>query len=245
MLSGYVLGSSITNSLLIVSIVSSLIYICSIIPLLVNYGNFKQIYCIPTSGESVKNKKTYKLFNLYHIQFGIFQTIIDVVIPLYLFINNLTFQSITIIIALVEVCKMGAYVIAKHFEKKNLSVLSIIISIFIAIISLFLMLFTKNVIVLYITSCCLGISFPLLFSPMFALFVNKVKQGDNQYDGMTYRDIYIFSFRNVIYLPYFVMPNFIVQFILGIVCSCSLGLTSAKLIKQNKDELLLTKEENK
>lgn len=235
LLSGYILGSSINNSLIIVSIVSSVLYLISSCLLLFAFKDIKQAYDnIKTTPVEI-DKKSYWLFNLFHMQFGIFQSILDIILPLFLFLNNLTFQSVTIVMALIEVCKIGANILAKIFVKKNLRIVSVLISLSVMIASCFIVMFVRNTLVLYICSCCLGISFPLLFVPMFSLFTKKVVKDNNQFEGMAERDVYIFAGRDILYVPYFVVPDLVVQFVIGIICSVGLGITSAKLISKQQD----------
>ena len=233
LLSGYILGSDITNSVLIMSISSSILYIASSIPLLYGYKVLKTEYNNASNTTPQLDKKGYKLFNLFHIQFGIYQSVIDTALPLYLYLNNLTFTSVTIVLVLIEICKIGANLLAKFLIGKNLSKISIIISILISILSFFIIIFIKNAFVLYICSCLLGISFPLLFVPMFSIFVKKVLSDNNQFNGLTYRDVYIFSCRSFIYFPYILLPNLVVQFVLGIICSTSIIYSTNKIIQLN------------
>ncbi|MBO5884777.1 MAG: MFS transporter [Clostridia bacterium] len=234
LLSGYILGSSIQNSLLIMTIFSAVLYIVSAMPLLFGYNVLKNGYTkISQNSQPIKSKN--KLFNLYHILFGLFQTVIDVVLPLYLFINNLSFQSVTLVMVLIEVCKIAANIFARYLLKKGYAAVSIFLSLFIMVTSCVLMIFIKNAIILYICSCCLGVSFPLLFVPLFGIFIKKIIKDQNQFNGMTYRDAYIFSLRPAIYLPYFIFPDLILQLVLGIVCSVGLGFVTFNILKQEKN----------
>jgi len=235
-LTGFILGSNFTNSLLIVTITCSVLYLLSSIPILFGYGVLKKSYNKAVKHSRVVNTKSYKLFNLYHIEFGIFQVILEVILPLYLYINNLTFQSVAIVMALIEVCKIGANILAKFLVNKKLSFLSVIISISAMTISFAGMLISTNPLLLYIFSCCLGVSFPLLFVPMFSSFIKKIVKDHNHFDGMTYREAYIFSCRGFLYVPYFVIPSFTAQFILGFVCAGCIGFTSYKILNDKKNK---------
>lgn len=243
LLSGYVLGSEIENSLLIVSLVCSSLYIISSIPLLYGYRILKDSYKEVKTTPVKIDKKEFRWFNLYHIQFGLYQSILDVALPLFLFIENLTFQSLTIVIVLIEFFKICSNALASYLTKKNLGLLSIIISLAITLASFMIIIFIRNSLALYICSCCLGIGFPMLFVPLFAIFVKKVSYLGCQFQQMSYRDVYIFSFRAVVFVPYLAFPNFLLQFVAGTILSVTLGLTSGKIFKNKKDETVPTKDQ--
>ncbi len=230
LISGYMLSASFKSSLLILSIIGSVLYIVSVTPIFYGYNLLKTAFDDRISTQS-KVPENYKYYNIFHSQFGLFQTIFDVALPLYLYLNNLTFQSITIILVLIEVCKIGANIFAKVLVDKGKSLLSAFISICIMITSFVLLLVIKNNIVLYICSCTLGISFPLIFVPMLSAYTKKISGEDNQFDGMTIRDVFIFIPRGPAYLPYLIFPNFILQFGIGIACAGSMLLTTIKILK--------------
>ncbi|MBP3431593.1 MAG: hypothetical protein J6K39_01925 [Clostridia bacterium] len=231
LLSGYVLSSSFTHSLLLMCIVSSGLYIASTIPLFFSYKMIKQTYAQAATAPSNMDKRSYRFFNLYHFLFGVFQSVIDVIVPLFLYVEKLTFQSVAIVMALIELCKIGANLLAKLLVKKNLSILSVFLSTGMAIASCVTMIFVKDPLLLYICSCCIGVSFPLLFVPLFSLYVKKIAKDNNQFDGMTYRDFYILTFREVLFLPYYAFPNLLLQLVIGIVSSAGLAATAVRLIK--------------
>ena len=230
LISGYMLSASFKNSLLILSIVGSVLYIISVIPIFYGYNLLKTAFVDRVSIQS-KIPENYKFYNIFHAQFGLFQTIFDVALPLYLFLNNLTFQSITIVMVLIEVCKIGTNILAKFLVDKNLSMLSALTSIFVMIASFVILLFVKNSVVLYICSLALGASFPLIFVPLLTSYTKKICDDDNQFDGMSVRDVFIFAPRGFAYLPYLIYPSFMVQFGMGIVCAVSMIFTTTKILK--------------
>lgn len=228
---GLLLGSGIANSTLAVAIICLALYVSSSLPLIINYKQLKTCYIETNETIMPVDKKSYRTFNLFHILFGIYQSLLDVVLPIFLYTENLTFQSITIVIVLIEIFKIGATILANFLTRKNLALWSVFTSLVAIFVSCTIIIFVRNALTLYICSCCLGVSFPLLFVPLFALFVKKTKQDNNVLNGMSCRDIYIFGFKNTLFLPYLIFPNFIVQFVLGIAISIALGFTTTKIIK--------------
>ena len=235
--SGYVLGSALNNSILLLAIIGSILYILSVLPIMYGYKMVKESFINISNKQINIDKKSYKTFNLYHMLFAVFQSVLDVIIPLYLYTNNLTFEAVAIVMALIEVCKITANLFAKFLTKKSLSLLSCTISLFCLFSGSLIMLFIKSPVVLYVCSCIIAISFPLLFVPMFAKFVEKIKKDNNEFDGMTYRDVYIFSIRNIIILPYFIFPNLIGQFTIGLISSVGVFFYSKKILKEDEAKI--------
>lgn len=218
--SGLILSSAIKNSFLIMSIASSIFYIISVIPIGYAYKELKENY---NSFKATKHKdnKIDKKFKIFHASFGLFQATIDNVVPLFLYINNLSFQSITIFIALVELCKVMVNYLTKQLIKINKQKLACSISFTIFILSLICTLTIKNSLLLYIFSCLLSITFPLTFVPMFKLYCGYATETQNIFECMTNRDVDIFSFRPAYYCTTFIglglYPCFAVGFISTIV----------------------------
>ncbi|MBR3617607.1 MAG: MFS transporter, partial [Acholeplasmatales bacterium] len=110
LVSGFILSSEIKNSFLILSIASTSFYILSIFPILFAYKELKNNY----DNTKNNNSETVKLnpwFIVFHISFGLFQPIMDNIVPLYLYMNDLSFQAVTIFIVVVEVLKVLANMI--------------------------------------------------------------------------------------------------------------------------------------
>lgn len=235
-LSGYVLGASTLNSTLILTIVGTVFYILSIIPVMYGYKMLKDTYTEIAKKPTECNKKGYMSFNIFHMAFSLFQLTIDTVLPIYLFMNNLTFEAVSIIIAGIEFCKIISNLFAKWLQKRGHSIISVIISVVIFLVTTVLIITIKNAIVLYICSCLISISFPLIFVPCFNAFCKKVTADSNQFDGMLYRDVYIYLPRPFLFLPYLICPNFIVQFVIGMICTVTMGASAGKFLTKNKKE---------
>ena len=231
---GFVIGSNVKNSILLLSVVATVLYLASIVPIVFGYKMLKGAYNHIAEHPPHYDKKSYKLFNAYHIVFSIFQSVLDVVVPLYLFTKNITFESVAIVMALTEVCKIGANMLAKFFVSKNKAIVSVFISVFLLSSSAIIMMFTNNEGLLYVCSCLIGVSFPLLFVPTFSSFIKKLKNDNNRFDGMSYRDVYICVGKEVIYLPYFLLPTLIGQFVIGIGAAVLILVFSGKILVDKK-----------
>ncbi len=221
--------SKVPNSFLFLSIAATIIYIASIIPIL-------------KLNKSIKNKQISQkptpygcnfTFRLYHITFGLFQAVIDNLIPLYLYANNLSFESITVIIALVEVFKILANMLAKFLISRRHFMLSCILSFVIFAGSLTGLFIFKIPIVLYILSSIIAISFPLTFVPLFFLFCRQSKSYNATITDMTLRDIEIFSARPL-YYGLFYLTGFLGPITLGLSSALTMFICQINLINKRK-----------
>ena len=235
LLSGYIIGSEFKNSILILAVLGTLLYLSSIIPILYGYKLLKTSYeKLAAKKQPEYDRTSYKYFNIFHICFSLFQSVLDVIVPLYLYTENLTFEAVAIVMALIEVCKIGANLLAKQLIKRKHALASCMISVCCMTVGIIVMLTVKIPVVLYICSCIIAISFPLLFVPMFRTFVKKVTSDSNQFDGMSYRDVYIMLGKNIMYVPYFIFPSLITSFIVGLAATAGVGFCCTKIIKKQK-----------
>lgn len=237
--SGFIIGSSFKDSILVLSIVGTVLYLLSAVPIVYGYNLLKSNYNEIALHPPVVDKKSYKIFNVYHGAFSICQSVLDVVVPLYLFVENLTFEAVAIVMAAIEVCKIAANLFAKFLIKKNKSAISICFSAVLLVIGSVLMLTIKNAVVLYVCSCVIAVSFPLMFVPMFSCFVKKLTKENNRFDGMSYRDVYIMFSKEIMFVPYFVIPSLIGQFVVGMISAAVMAGTAVKILVAKQDKNVL------
>ena len=238
-LNGYILGSSLSSSLWIITSVGTLFYILSILPILYSFKMLKNSYDIPTPKYKNVYGKKYKYFNLFHICFGIFQYVLDHILPLYLYINDLSMESISLILALIEVAKLIANYTAKYLISRKKGFLGCCICVALFITSSVMIIFVKLPIVLYVLSCVLGISFPLIFVPMFSCFCKCLKLNNDMNSEMLKRDVCVLTPRSLFIGSYFLFNSFYGFFGIGIVVSLVMLISSAKIYEQSEDEKLL------
>lgn len=232
LIGGYIIGSDAKNSILFLSIFGTVLYVMSIIPILYGYNLMKTKYDKIATKQPEINKGSYKYFNLYHMCFSMFQGVLDQVVPLYLYIENLTFESVTIVMALIELCKIGSNLLAKHFVLKKKARLSCFVSVMCFVIGSVVMMTVKIPVVLYICTCAIAVSFPLLFVPMLRLFIKKIVRDNNQFDGMSYRDGYIAAARPIVFVPCLFFANLMIPFVLGLSAAVGIGICCNKVVKK-------------
>ncbi len=232
LVSGFIISTS-SSSLVVLCVVSGFIYIACVIPILFAYNFLKQNYSYESKTEKVKVDKRFVVF---HIAFGSFQAVLDNCIPLFLFINHLSFQAVTVVLALVECMKIISNYVAKWLVKIDKSRLSCIISCSIFFTSLICLITFKHPTLLYVCTCLCSISFPLTFVPMFKLYCNYLKESNNIFSGMTQRDIEIFSLRPLAYSLSFVGLGMYPSFAFGLIAMIIMFIYELKLTSENKIE---------
>ncbi len=235
LVSGFLLSSEIKNSFLILSIASSIFYVISIFPILFAYKELKDNYDNTKSNNS-EHVKLNPWFIVFHIAFGLFQPIMDNIVPLYLYINDLSFQSVTIFIVLVEFLKVLANMISQIAVRHNKSIYLICISFVLFFFSIIAIIFVKNNIALYILSTTASVSFPFTFVPMFGLYCNYLRKNNNVIQGITRRDFDIFSLRAPMYALGYIGFGLLPCLILGVVIVPIMLLSEIKLIRGINNE---------
>ena len=232
--------SKFENSLIFLTITSSLLYIISAIPLLFNLKKVKFEYNpeLEKNNSVVQNKCLYNKFNILHIFFGCFQVSINFIFPAWLYVNNLSFESIAIYLAINEFLLILSNYLAKHLFKKGLAVWGSLVAIIILNVSIFLTFFIKNVIAIYIFSCMISIVFPLVFVPTFKLFCQRIQKDNASFDKMIDREICYFSGNNAYWL-YYAFPSLITCLGIGMVSSVVIIVMEFMLFKEqtSKDEI--------
>ena len=227
--SGLIL-SYIENSFLILSIISSSFYIICAIPLFFSYKDLKERYQNIDRNEI--RPKIDKWFIIFHITFGLFQPIMDNVVPLFLYMNNLSFQAVTIFIVLIELLKIIINYISQILVKKNKEIICIIISFILFMVSIICIIFIKNNIALFIFSTLCALSFPLTFVPMFGAYCKYIIENNNVFVGMTERDFEIFSLRAPMYALSYIGFSLYPCLILGIIVVPIMFLSELKIIRR-------------
>ena len=233
LISGMILSSDLENSFLFLSIASSVFYIASVFPILFSYKELKEKYDILDRKENYRGILNF-WFVIFHIAFGLFQPIMDNVVPLYLYINDLSFQAITIYIVTIEFLKIFANFSAKLLIKRNKEIISITISMIVFMISVTSICFIKKPGALYVLSALTTISFPLTFVPMFKLYCNKLVEKNEVIYGITKRDFEIFSLRPLMYSTSFMGFGLYPCLIIGIIVVPIMYISELKLILNNR-----------
>lgn len=235
--SGFMISSTIENSFLYLSIIASVFYILSILPIMFGYNMLKDNYNCVSKSETL-SKKSYHTFNIYHMVFSMFQSTMDNILPLYLYVNNLSFEAVSTIIALIELCKIFANYIAKYLVSKSMQLLSTTISFGLFITSAILLLIIKTPVVLYILSCIISIAFPFTFVPMFKMYCKHISQDNYIFNGMTDRDIYIFIGKFPLYSCYFIFPTLYSCFVVGILSTIIMYTCEYRLLNRKEETII-------
>lgn len=238
--SAYVLGE-FSSSIVFIFIVSSILYITSIIPLIkckklmkINYDNHEEISIVTIS----KNTKAY---NIYYQCIGMVSSFIEYILPLYLYIKGYSFTLVGVLFVLTYILKIignyiGSLVVKYRFIKSSTMINSIII----AIVSACLFVVQNNLII-YILTLILSFSYQILFVSILSIYLNEQKQKGDFYNALIVRDFnqnFGRALQSVTYFAFFsFIPIFIISFLSGIGIGIS-GLIATKNynnINKNQD----------
>ena len=232
--------SKFENSLIFLTIASIVLYIVSAIPLLLGFRKISENYkhICNNKNNNVEDKKTYTKFNVFHMFFGCFQACVNFIFPAWLYVNNLSFESIAIYLAINEFLLILSNYLAKYLFKKSLAIWGSLVAIIILNVSIFLTFFIKNVIAIYILSCTISIVFPLVFVPTFKLFCQRIQKDNASFDKMIDREICYFSGNNAYWL-YYAVPSLITCLGIGMISSIVIIVMEFLLFKEqtSKDEI--------
>lgn len=232
LISGLILSSEIKDSFLILSISSSIVYLVSVIPLFFIYKLLAENYA-RCEKKPNQNIKVDKWFIIFHIAFGIFQPIMDNLVPLYLYVNSLSFKAVTYMIVSVELIKIVMNYLSQFGVKRGNSIVLVSVGAAMFMTSITMMLILKSPVLLYVFSCLASVSFPLTFVPMFRLYSKEVRDTDNVFSGMLNRDYQIFSGRPIMYALSFLGAGLLPSMLMGVAAVPIMLISELKLLKKD------------
>ena len=224
---GYIIGANKSFSVWLTCLVSFIIYLASLIPFLIIRSDIKIEQNEDISIRELINKT--KEFNIFHVVFGLQNLIVSVILPLYLYINNLSIQTIAYIVALVNVAKIIFTLLANHLYKKDRSFVSILLGGVSFVIASILLLKSSNSVFIYCLTIIMNLSFPLFFVPNCNYYGKKMK--DYSYQAMVLREILVQMFRPLIVLPFIFIENLTSFIYMGIIFTVVILITGYFLFK--------------
>ena len=227
---GLVLGVNKSFSVWLTCLVSFTIYLISLIPLLRirNDIKFESTSVLPFKHVITKTKE----FNLVHTMFGLQHLIVSIILPLYLYMYNLSIQTIAYIAALVNVSKILVTLLSNYLYKKDRAFISILlggVSFFIASI---LLLQSTNHIFIYCLTVILNLSFPLFFVPNCNHYGKKTKEFSHP--AMIWREMLVHMFRPLLILPFVFVGDLTLLIYIGAAFSVVLIFSGYSLFRMRK-----------
>ena len=215
---GYILNTNQAFSLLLTCLVSLGLYTISLIPFLLIKNKVET-----KDAEIVKLKEAVKIvksFNVFHISFGLQDLIVSLIIPLFLATNNLSLQTISFVVAIVNVVKILMTVFANFMYKKDMAFWSVFIGSLIFAISCMMLPNITNEILIYIISVLISISFPLFFISDCNNYAEKTKNFSHK--AMILREFFVHGFRPVVLLPFLFVTNLSIMIYFGVILAIML-----------------------
>ena len=234
-LSAFVLGT-VQNSLIFIIIVSSVLYICCAIPLIVRYKQY-HINIDQTKNKFTTAFSNSKWFYFYELSINAVLSFISIVLPLYLYASGLTFSVTGILMALSDLLGILASLTAILFSNKKLHKLFLIICSLLMTATILGILFIKQNVVIYVLTLLLSFAYQGQFVIMFGFLVNDQKQKHQWQDALFYRDIISQGSRMFITSSYLFFPLFPVAFALSAISAVGTAPLSIKCIRQYGENL--------
>lgn len=233
---GAIVLGEIHNSLLLVTIFASVMYIISVIPLIANYKVLtKNVYIVSNSKPAEILKDTMP-FNLYHICCAALNFFATTFLPLYLFSQGLSFTTTGSILVLQEIMFVGGAYASKLFTKIKQEKLFIILSSVIIGICIILIWLLSNTIVIYILTLVISFFFQGIFVLMLQLYIVDQKKKGYFQDAIFYRDVFQNFSRTTTCGMYMIGLFAPIMFVLGIILSGGFCYTSLKCLDKSKEE---------
>lgn len=226
---GVILNENKSFSIWLTCLVSLAIYVIGLIPLFIirKEIKFESKECISFK-KLVEQTKEYSAF---HILFGLQHLVVNTIIPLYLYINNLSLQTIAYIVILVNIAKIVTTIFANNLYKKGMSFTSILIGSILFIIPCLILLVSDNKILAYILTVLLNLSFPLFFIPNCNSYGEKTRE--SAYSAMILREICVHMFRPIVLLPFIFIENLSILIYLAIPFTIFLLILAHPLFKNS------------
>lgn len=232
LVSSIILGN-LNNSFIFVVVFSSILYVISVVPLCFKYGELKNITKNVVNKSVIEVAKQSKNFNLFHIFTGIFSFFNESFLPLYLFVNGISFSLIGVLVALNYLINIGAGYLAKYLSKKGRDKINLIINCIIICLAM-AVLFVPNTTVLYIATVLLNFSYNMIFVAFFTMFINDQKEKGIVADSIFVRDIFQNGAR-VCCVGICMIPLSALGFIFGIGSSIGMLFTGLRCEKECKN----------
>lgn len=228
-LSAYVLGE-VANSLIFVVIVSSALYLISLVPIIMYRKELKSNY----ENRKIVDEKVVFNYNgrmfLSTAFLNIFAAFRNAVLPLYLYVVGLSFTLIGVLVAFNYVIQIFAGYLTRYLNSKHLNRLNIILNCAILFACVVAILLIKNVVVIYIITIILGFSYQMLYVLMFSKFVRMQKDG-YFYEALYQRDVCQNFATLCSHSTYFILMSFSMMFGVGMFACVGLLLSGYKIFK--------------
>lgn len=212
LLNGYILNANLNFSVWLTCLISLIIYVISLIPFFMVKNKL-----VIKKAENITFKqilKKTKIHNLFNISFGLQDLIVVLIIPLFLYMNNLSIEAIAIVSASIYVVRILVTKIADKLYSKNKIFISVLIGSIIFVISSTLLTFITNQTVVYVLSILSSISFPLFFIPT----CEKYGKENNEFllEAMVLRETLVYMFRPLLLLPFLFIQDLAILIYIGI-----------------------------
>lgn len=229
---GYILGSQVFDSLLVLSVFSFVIFAISMLPLLKHRKEINSYFKTTKEVSLIEANKKLAREGIFYAFTGVVIFMVGEILPLYLYYNNLSVESVGYVVALTQAAVVAVGYLSDFMIKKKIIELNYLLFAVIPIVCFILVIFIDMPVLLYVISLLLGVSGTIGFSAYFKVYCDKTKRENLVINGHILRDFYNQTPRNLFYSVFFIIPSFPVLFVLGSLSS--IGMYVFRLKEKTK-----------
>ncbi len=234
LVSAYILGSTLADSLLWVCMAATIVYICSLIPLIIKKEQRQSYKKIKIN--KYPKTKFYKLYIFFWVFSGAGYAVSSMVIPVYMYDISPSIELVGIVLGATFLIQIGLDYLCRWLRLRNMQVLSIAIYFILFVASVAMISIWHSDIMLVITSTLCGLSYIFSYITMQGDYLDQIKKDNCAPIGVLYKNISVLIMRMVVVALYFIIPSFLTIFIGAAVCTLITLIITILLIRTRKQE---------
>ena len=240
-MSAFILGSALDNSLVLTCILAIIMYLCSIIPLILAQRVMKKVEVKLPKQNKMPKSKYYIFTPLFVAFFGVGNFIYSMILPVYMYEIGASIELVGITFGLVYLLDIAVDFLGRHLRLKNKHYLPLITyATTFVLCMLAIMVLPSSSIMLIIVSTLCSLSYLLCYICIIGEMMSNLKQ-DNCAVNTLGKVNSIFSVNRLVGLClFFIFPSYTTIWIFGIICaimSLIFGIISIKNRKLEEKEL--------
>lgn len=236
-MSAFILGSALENSLVLTCILAIIMYLCSIVPLILVQKEMNTMNVTSHIQTKTPKNKYYTYSFIFVGFFGVGTAIQSIVLPVYMFDLGASIELVGITFGLIYLVDIVVDFLGRHLRLKNKHHLGLIIYSVIFTLSMIGIFVLPNTdIILMIISTLCSLVYLLCYICMNGELMSRIKADHCEEDALPKINSLYNAQRIIMVLLFFIFPSYTTIFIFGIVCavlSLVFGLLSMKYRAKN------------
>lgn len=240
-LSAFILGSALDNSLALTCILAIIMYLCSIIPLILAQRVLKKVEIKLPKQNKMPNTKYYIFTILFVSFFGVGNAIYGMILPVYMYDLGASIEFVGITFGVIYLVNIAVDFLGRYLRLKNKHHISIIVYALVYVLCMLAILILPNTdIMLLIVSTACSLCYLLCYICIQGQLMTNMKRDNCAENTITKANAFFSILRPVMIVAFFIIPSYTTIFVFGILCaimSLVFGLFSIKY-KDVKQEIV-------